>query len=331
MSAPQPASLVSIYEAMTADSFPSAAEGIDVMRTTLYHAQEFLHTDRAHVLVAEHDGVCFFLAVPSLALAGHPEFATPLACALPDHPAHRGDGAYLLSLGTHEVAVLRRGDRFSLRCGYPEEVRDAIRHEAEELQEPALEIVEVQESNARRMVSEGWWYRGVSDRVSRLVGLSCLGVTALCAAVLVGTNVLTGLKSVRAKDDPARLVTQANQVLATTPLMQPLAQQAVRLTELFYATTRGGGWIEGYVYTPERGEAFTATLPSWASADIVRELGEGVKTQVHADDGELLWARRADRSGAYVKGVGPADITSVAPLRTPTPTAAAASQAGARS
>ena len=68
--------------AYLADAFPAAAEGVDVVRTTLYHAQEFLHTDRAHVLVTEENGVAFFLAVPSVALAGHPDFATPLACAL---------------------------------------------------------------------------------------------------------------------------------------------------------------------------------------------------------------------------------------------------------
>lgn len=330
MSLQQPASLVSIYEAMTADSFPSAAEGVDVIRTTLYHAQEFLHTDRAHVLVAEHEGVCFFLAVPSVSLAGHPAFATPLACALPGHPGHRGDGAYLLSLGTHEVTVLRRGDRFSLRCGYPEEVREAIRQEAAEIQEAPLEVVEVQESHAQRMVSEGWWYRGVTDKVARLIGLSCLALVGLSACVLVATNVLLGLKSGVAKDNPERLVTQANQVLATTTLTQPLGEQVVRLTELFSATTRGGGWIEGYTYSPERGEAFTTTLPSWASADIVQELGANVKTQVHADDGGLLWARRADRNGAYLKGVGPSEIGTAPALRTPSPAAAPALPKGGR-
>jgi hypothetical protein len=323
MSATQPASLIRIYEAMTADAFPSAAEGVDAMRTTLYHAQEFLHTDRAHVLVAEKNGVTFFLAVPSLALAGHPGFATPLACALPGHPGHQGDGAYVLSLGTHDAAVLCRGDRFSLRCGYPEEVREAIRQEAEEVQEPPLQIIDAQESHARRMISEPWWYRGLSDRVARLSGLACLGVIGLCAGVMVAANVV-------ANDSPEILARQANKVLASAPLTQPLAERLVRITELFSATTRAGGWIEGYVYVPERGEAFTATLPSWASADFVRELGEGVTTQIHAEDNGLLWARRADRQGVYLKGVGPAEIGTAQPLRAPPPAAQPASAAQKR-
>jgi hypothetical protein len=314
MNATNSASLIRIYEAMTADSFPSAAEGVDVMRTTLYHAQEFLHTDRAHVLVAEENGLAFFLAVPSLALAGQRDFATPLACALPGHPGHRGDGAYVLSLGTHEAAVLRRGDRLSLRCGYPEEVREAIRQDAEEAQEPPLQVIEVDESQARRMVSEAWWYRGLSDRVSRVTSLACLAVIGLSTAVFVAAGVLSSLKGGGLQNTPERLAIEANRVLESTRLTQPLAEQVGRITDLSTAVTKASGWIEGYVYTPARGEAFTVTVPSWTSGDIVRELGEGVTTQVHPDDGGLLWARRADRHGAYLKGIGPAEIAVAKPL-----------------
>jgi hypothetical protein len=306
--------LVGIYEAMIADAFPSTAEGVDVVRTTLYHAQEFLHTDRAHVLVAEENGVAFFLAVPSVALAGHPDFATPLACALPGHPAHRGDGAYVLSLGTHEAAVLRRGDRISLRCGFAEEVREAIRQDAEDAQQALLDVIEVNDSHARRMISEAWWYRGLAERVSRVTSAVCLAVIVLSAAIVVSASVLAGMRNGGLKHSPERLAGEANKVLESTRLTQPLAEQVGRITDLSTAVTRASGWIEGYVYTPARGESFTVTIPSWASADIVRELGEGVTTQVHADDNGLLWARRADRNGAYLKGPGPAEIATAKPL-----------------
>lgn len=331
MSATRPAPLLRIYEAMTAGSFPSAAEEVDALRTTLYHAQEFLHTDRAHVLLAEEGGTTFFLAVPSLALTGHPAFATPLACALPGHPGHQGDAAYVLRMGTHDAAVLRRGEQLSLRCGYAEEVSDAIRQEAEELQELPLPVVEVQPGHARRMVSEAWWYRGLAEKTARLTGLVCLGVIAVCAGIVIVVKVFEGLHDARRQapqDAPQRIAAAADKALDQAPLVSPLSQRVVRLSELFAATTRAGGWIEGYTYTPDRGEAFTATLPAWASADVVRALGEGVTTEVHADDAGLLWARRADRQGKHVRGAGPVDIGTAPPLRAAPATTPGAARKG---
>jgi hypothetical protein len=290
-----------IYAGMVAGSFP-VADGMDPLRTLRLLVQEVIDSTTIHFRFTVSEGTVFYLAVPSKLLASAPDFATPLAVALPNHPAHSGDAAYVLNLVGQSAAVIRRGKHFKLLTGYSDEVRDEVTNES-------LPIVEVDETQSVRLRSENWVYRTLTDKTARVTSFASLVAIGASLVIALGSSAVAGYHS-RGKTSvtPESLVAEANAVIASARMSHPLAEQLQRVSAISAAVVRTGGWIDGYEYTKGGGETFTVSLPTWVTGDTIKDLGEGVVTELQAGTGNLIWARKANKDGSYVKGLGPAEI-----------------------
>lgn len=289
-------SLVDIYTHMIGGSFPHG-DTVDPARTVLLIAEDLLGTQQVHLTTAVGDGTVYYLAVPSKALASHAEFACPLAAALPGHPGHAGDGAYVHWMQSHAAAVLRRGTELNLLVGLAEEVMDAIK---------AAELVTIDVSQAPGEVlrAPSWHYRMLATRAANYTSTLSLAVLGLAGVTYLASQALIGYVSAGEATRAQTLATQANAAIEAAQLTQPLGKQVHRITALSTLVVKTGGWIDGYQVTNGSGERFVISLPSWVTADVIREMGDGVRTELQAAD-NLVWAIKADAAGNTVPGMGP--------------------------
>jgi hypothetical protein len=313
--------LIDIYSGMVAGSFP-LGERVDPEHSVSLIAQDVLSTTVVHMLTSVEAGSVYYLAVPSKLLASAPEFATPLAAALPGHPDHKGDGAYVYSFLPHAAAVLRRGATLKLLVSFATEVREAIAAED-------LPTIEVSEGSGQILRSESWLYRSLTTKAARITTMASLAVIAASGILFLGSNVVAGYLSAGQATRAQALATEANAVIENTQLTQPLAKQVQRLSAISAAVVTTGGWIDGYQYAKASGERFAISLPGWVTQDVIKELGDGVHTELQTSD-NLVWAVKKDSTGQGIKGQGPAEITVAADHRPAAkqPQAAKAPQTG---
>jgi hypothetical protein len=245
----------------------------------------------------------YYLAVPSRVLAAVPEFTTQLACALPGHPNHKGDGAYLLKVGAQAVAVIREGTRLELICSVSHEVLEAI----EDRQKPGHELptFNVESEQAERLVSRHFLQRTLADKTARLTSYVSLGVIAASLAASLVSVAITGYQRGTQRVTPESLVASANRVIESAQLSQPLAEQMAHIDAISAQVVKTGGWIDGYHYTEADGEAFTVSLPTWVTGDTIKAMGDQVHTELQKAGSNLIWVRQADSKGHFIADIGP--------------------------
>lgn len=304
---------VDIYNNMVAGAFPFA-EGIDPAQSVRMLAQEVLHASDVHIRYAVEDSHVFYLACNSRSLASSPNFTTALAAGLPDHPQHRGDGCYTLTLPpNHAATVVRRGNTLKLFSNFAEAVLETCREED-------LPQIELNDSAAEPLQSQSWVYRKMSNRVANITSFASLSVLGLCVLVILGSNAVSGYLSKSHAIDLADTASKANAIIETTPFTQPLAEQLNRVQSLSYAAVNAGGWIDGYHYKTNAGERYVVSLPSWVTQETVKNIGEGAKTEAQPG-GNLIWVIKKDALGTAVKNRGPAPIANVPPPPSAAPAA----------
>lgn len=309
MEVTQNSHLVDIYSNMVAGSFP-LAEGVEPDQSIRMQAQEILHCQDVHFRLAIADGFVYYLAVNSRALASAPGFATPLAAGLPDHPNHKGDGCYYLPLPLNNaVAVVRRGNTLKLYSNMAETVLETC--ETEELPRHDLN-----ESSAEPLQSQAWIHKNLSTKVANMASVASLAVSAVCVAVILISSGVSGYLSKSHASDLAETAEKANAIIQATPFIQPLAEHLNRIQTLAYASVRAGGWIDGYNYKPTSGERYVVSLPGWVTQEVVKTIGEGVKTEAQPSN-NMIWVIKKDSLGVSVKDKGPAQIAVVPPAPSP--------------
>lgn len=109
--------------------FIAPPRGASPLEAAWHAAAVALDSERIRLVHREADGGIYFLAADSGDFVGHPNAMTPLASALPGAAGHKGDGAYLIDIGSGLVGVAVKEPR-SLRC-YVGERNDALRFAGE--------------------------------------------------------------------------------------------------------------------------------------------------------------------------------------------------------
>ena len=90
-------------------------------------AAAILGTEQLAVICSRVKGDIWYLAVPAVDLASHPNSASPLAAALPGMAQHEGDGAYTSDLGPGlQAVVVKKGPVLHSYVGTPTLVRRFI-------------------------------------------------------------------------------------------------------------------------------------------------------------------------------------------------------------
>ncbi len=244
-----------------------------------------LHDARLHMLVTYHDGHAYYFAVPSAYISHASDFATPLASALPNHPGHLGDGVYALVLGSMAIGAIKHGAELTI-----------VREETEQLAARALALElplhclgnDVQ---AWPLESVFGRYRQAVERYSALLtkffAITLLACTVTYAAML-------GAEAYAAKHG-GRLwqSSPAPEVVTHLQYTSPLFEQLAHFQRISATVVRSGGWIEGYVWKHDKGEAFEIAMPGWISQDYVEALGKGAIADYNIPD-NLVVVRKGD-------------------------------------
>jgi hypothetical protein len=299
-------SLLEIYTHMVAGVLP-LPEGVDPAQLVRTHAEEHLQCRSVHTYTAIEDGFVFYLACDSRALSSVSGFSTPLAAALPGHPNHQGEGAYHVQISPHHsAAIVRRARQLSLYANTTDVVQDTL----EALQDEHLPRHDASTSQHVELASETWIHRQLANRIGSLTAIASLSTIAVCAAIIVVSNGVSGYLSKSHANDLAETAEKANALIAATPMIQPLAEQLNKVQALSYAAVSAGGWIDGYQFAHASGERYVISLPSWVTQDAIKALGDGVRTEAQPS-GDLIWVLKSDSSGQNVKNRGPAPIPTV--------------------
>lgn len=291
---------IHIYTQMIGGAFARGST-VDIHHTVSLIAQDLLGAEQLHLMTAVSDNWVFYLAVPSRALASAPGFVCPLAAALPDHPDHQGDGAYLLMMAPYAAAVIRRGVEMRYLVGYTHEV-------TEEIETAGVQTIDVSRTIGRPLRTRSWLYRNLTTKAAALTSKVSLAMLLGSGLVYLASHAVAGYLSAGQATRAQALAAQANAAIEAAQLSPPLGKQLNRISTLSNAVVRTGGWIDAYQFSAPRGERFTASLPGWVTADVIKELGEGVRTELQAAD-NLVWAIKPDSSGQAIPGVGPNQVS----------------------
>ncbi|TFW09919.1 hypothetical protein E4K72_03540 [Oxalobacteraceae bacterium OM1] len=76
-------------------------------RDAVFHAAAaLLDTEQVRFVMTIADGHAWYLAAPAADFANDPDAVAPLAAALPGHPGHKGDAAYVFEVASGRVLVI---------------------------------------------------------------------------------------------------------------------------------------------------------------------------------------------------------------------------------
>lgn len=255
-----------LYAELIAGALPRAKTKPE--QAILLMAGAALQTPRVHFVSAMDDTTVYYLAMPSRSLASAPDFRTPLAAAMPGHPKHQGDGAYLLELGPHAAVVIKQGANLRYLYNTLEAIEMALALDS-------LPIYSVGQFEPWRLESLPGVMQHAGHQLGNWVTRIAMGWSA--GALLVALGAMS-YNAYRATDQHAATAkTQLNTLLESTALVQPMTDTMAGLQRLSAVTVKAGGWLERYRIAGAD-EGYLLWLPAWISRDYIEALGPEVKT-----------------------------------------------------
>lgn len=245
---------------------------VNAESAALLAAQEALDTDKVHIITALTQTHVFYLAAPSRALTDGIT-STSLAAALPGHPAHTGDGCYLLHLsGDDAVVAIRRGDSLRVLVNSLDSVQVAM--EAEE-----LAVIDCSSATAWRLETPA----GRTNRAARKLSIA-LELFAVAWSVIATTAAACLIVYAGLTDDTAeRRANQTEALVASLQLSQPLSRQTEELQRVSSIALKNSGWLESYELKTNKA-SFAVRFPSFVSNEAIKSLGPGIVTEFDVDE-----------------------------------------------
>lgn len=309
-----------VLSQIVAGTLPLA--GGDPLASVALVVRDLLGTDAVHTVVAADKLArrVHYFAVPSAALHSVSNPSLPLTAALPGHPAHRGDGVYLLhGTGLTAAAVLRAGE-LRLYVNEPLLVDGIVADSGV----PAYEVDAL--DNGWPLVSRRGEIQRVADRAS-LFAARGAGALALLAGLAYAGTLAAGAwiesGDTAAGRNPQQQQAVLRDALRSVQLASPLSEQLSRLQAVAATAVRAGGWID--MYQLERGrEHFRVVLPEWVTRDYVTALGADLKADLNGDGTVQVVKGSPGRDGKPESARKGADA---APAATPAPAAPPAAPA----
>lgn len=263
-----------IYQEMLAGAIANHDD--DVYTSIVLNAAGILNTERVHVGMYQSGDVAYYFAAPSMLFGSMLDFATPLVAAVPGHPGHRGDGAYVITQGKISAAAIHVNRSLRLICNDTDKVLEALNDMEldifypDENQQP-LPI----ESSRGRLRRQGSSFSRKVTKFSTIVALFAFVIAA------VGSLAETAF-STRLNNANEQNAEELNAVVAKLEYSSPLSQQIGQINKISATVVRAGGWIDEYRLKGGR-ETFVVSLPEWVTQDYIVALGSGV---VADKDGE---------------------------------------------
>lgn len=255
-----------IYQEMFAGKIANHDD--DVYQSIVYIATDILKTDKIHVGVFISEGSAYYFAAPSIVFASVLDFKTALVAAAPGHPAHKGEGAYVINQGKIAVAAIYINNTLSLICNDSERVMEKLAdmelpiHYPDDNHSPLL--IESTRGRFRRL---GDKFSRKTIKISAIV--TAISFTIATLASFAETAFSTSLTNVNEKN-----AEELNTLVGKLEYSSPLSQQVGQLNKLSATVVRGGGWIDEYTLKGDK-EAFVVSLPEWVTQDYILALGKG--------------------------------------------------------
>lgn len=268
-----------IYSELIAGVLPSY--GKKTTQAVMYAAVNALSNDRVHVVLSEHDGSVFYLAVPSSCLASVPDFAPGITAALPTHPYHNGDGAYVEYHDEFAVAALKQGSALRIVCNGHEAVRALIDDEG-------LFVFDVTDA-----AGKGWRFDSPASRSHRVGTQLNASLTKLSFAWLLLVTVAYGVVNASAYEPTDRGETtntrqeQINALVERLEFSSPAARDLDRLNRIAAVAIESRGYITSYE-SKKGEETFTLKLPSWVGPTQLKQLGDEYAAEFSAEENVIL-------------------------------------------
>lgn len=292
---------------MIAGSLPMA--GTTALGAVALVFEEVLGTQDVHAVIAADDKQrrVHYFAVPSRVVKGMSDLRLPLTAALPGHPAHAGEGAYVLRIdGSAAVAFMVGGE---LRLVYnTTPLIDAL---VKESGLKAYDVTAVAQGDA--LESRRVALRRLSDRVSILVtrwaGALCITAVAAYVGLAAAAGWLGG--QAESAGTPQQRELQLRLALDAVQLSSPLGQRLARLQQITAVAVRAGGWIDAYQYAKDT-EHFRLLLPEWVSRDYQQGLDPDVRADLVGDRMIEVVKGKPPRIGWSPSVAGVTGVTGVA-------------------
>ena len=267
-----------VFGQMVAGTLPLAAG--DPMSSVALVVRDLLGTDAVHAVVAADPKArrVHYFAVPSRVLHSTADLSLPLTAAIPGHPAHEGDGIYVMHNAPVSAAAILRGGEMRLI------VNEATLVEAV-IAESGLPAYDVGALEAGwRLTSRSSEIQRVADRTSALVakGAGAVAVVAAVAYVSLSASAAWLAAGSELATSPLQQEAMVRETLNRVQLTSPLTEQLGRLQGLSAVVVRAGGWID--IYQREKGaEHYRVVLPEWVTRDYLAALDPNVRADRNGD------------------------------------------------
>lgn len=231
-------------------------------------AQVALDTERLHVLTSMTDSVVFYFAAPSRELTSGAT-STPLAAALPSHPAHRGDGCYIHYLGSDAALVVKDGDTISAMFNDREAIQSAI--ESHDL--PVYDVAELA-AQPWALETQAGILKKAGDIWAHRIQIVASVWAAVAALAGAGFLIASGMND-KTSEVHAR---QSKELVARVQLSQPVFKDLADLNQVNAVLLKAGGWLA--TYKLDGGQVtYSARLPAWVSKKTIDELGPQIYSE----------------------------------------------------
>ncbi len=231
-------------------------------------AQVALDTERIHLLSCLSETHVFYFAAPSRELTSGLT-STPLAAALPTHPAHQGDGCYVHYLGSDAALVVKDGD--TLNALFND--RDAIQSAIESHDLPVYDVAELA-AQPWALETQAGILKKSGDIWAHRILLAASAWAVVAAVAGAGLLTATGFND-KTSDIHAQ---QSQELINRVQLSQPVYKDLAALHQVNAVILNSGGWLESYKSEGGR-VSYAARLPVWTSKKTIEELGP----QVHSE------------------------------------------------
>lgn len=244
-------------------------------------AEEALRTTAVHLLTSVSEGHVYYFAIPSMQ-ASIGAFDPRLAAALPQHPAHQGDGFYV-SYGSSEdaTAAVKRGTDLRVIINSKSDLEFLAEREA-------LPIFDVDALGA-----EPWNLESASGRARRAGHKVANYILVLSAAWTFVACLGTAALSIYARQEEKTVIQPSQQIqglLEQLHLVQPMAEDLASLQQVSAIVLKAGGYLEGYRFE-DKGLSYRLRLPKWTSKAALDELGPQIRTSFDAEHEEIVVTR----------------------------------------